>query len=280
MRENTKDYEHPEQVWKDVYHNQLVDLEEDRLQQNFPIALVIERIPKYSRFSSLIFLIIGALVCFIAAYMIPSNKSECGFWSSAFLNLGMGLISGCVLWYFTEHRSRIISGYEAVVKTMRKRYETLQLVLNDYLANPHFVLCNMKNFELACEWLRVHHNFILTMLSHFRYWNAILKGKMKPDFVNLTKVVDKKISQIGLGLELSAAKKTKEELRCLCGDVVRLEMDILKSYENRIETLEANVLDLRFGGRSLSRWDKLRRKCKGGEINDQIEFDIALERTK
>lgn len=277
MREKIKDFEHPEIVWKDVYHDQLVDLEEDRLPQSFPIARIIERIPKCSFFVSFSFLIIGAIVCFIVAYIMTSNKLECNFWSSVSLNLGMGLITGFVLWYFTSHRSRIISGYEAVVKTMRKRYETLQFVLNECLANPRFVLCNMDNQELACEWIYVHRNFILTMQSHFEYWDGVLKDKVDIDFGKVSMIIGKKLQDIGLHLENDILKKTKDDLRILCGDVYRLEIGILKSYENRIEILEAKVLDVQFGRRPLSRYEKLKRKQRGGKINDQISLDLALE---
>jgi hypothetical protein len=277
MREKNKDFEHPEQVWKDVYYNELIDLEEERLPQTFPIAHIIERIPSYSHFRSLIVLVLSALACFGVAWGMVSDKLSCGFWSSALLNLGMGLISGCVLWYFTEHRSRMVSGYEAVVKTMLKRYETLQVILNKGLANPHFVLYNMDNQELACEWIYVHRNFILTMQSHFEYWDGVLKDKVDIDFGKVSKIISKKLQDIGLHLENDILKKTKDDLRILCGDVYRLEIGILKSYENRIEILEAKVLDVQFGRRPLSRYEKLKRKQSGGKINDQISLDLALE---
>ena len=276
MREKIKDFEHPEQVWKDVYHDQLVDLEETHLPQSFPIARIIERIPKCSFFASFTFLIIGAIVCFVVAYIMTSNKLGCNFWSSVFLNLGMGLITGFVLWYFTDHRSRIKSGYEAVVKTMRKRYETLQVVLNECLANPHFVLSNMDNQELACEWIYVHRNFISTIQSHFNYWDVTLKNKVDIDFAKVSKIISEKIHDIGLDVEIDASKTSKEELRIICGDMQRLEMSILKSYEIRIEILEARILDLRFGRRPLSRWEKLERKQRGGKINDQIFVENSL----
>ena len=276
MREKIKDFENPERVWKDLYHNELCDLEEERLSQSFPIAHTLKWIPKYSIFAGLIFLIVGAMACFAVAYIIASNKSECGFWSSVLLNLGMGLISGIVIWCFTERRSRIERGYETIAKIMRKRLETLQVTLHEHLANPLFVLFNMRNRELACEWLRMHHNFILTIQSHFKYWDKILKGKIELGFGKLFKIIDEKLSDSDLGSDVNILKKSDEELRILCGNVSRLEMNILKSYENRIEILESNVLDVRFGRRPFT----LRRKGMGGKINDQIQFDIAMENLK
>ena len=270
----------PEHVWKEVYNERLVDLEEDCFQQEFPIALIVDRMPGYSRWSGWCWLFCGALIFFALAYCLSSHSLNCGFWGGLFLNLGMGLVAGVVLYWFTERRIRILSGCEAVAKTMRKRLETLRDVMNEHLGNPHFVLTNRGDAELTFQWLCVHQNFISTMMSHLKYWDRLLKGKVDLDFGRVVSLADMKIREIGSRLENESSDLTYEELRLLSGDVWRLETGIVKSYEKRIELLEAKVLDVRYGCRSVSSWGKLCRKCQGGLVTEQIKLDMALEKMK
>lgn len=272
-----KDYEHPEQVWKEVYYDQLVEVEEVGLHQAFPIQLVIERLPKYSRWSDMWQLVAGAMMCFGAAYCFSRHTLPCGFVSGAFLNLGMGIIVGILLAHFSDRRMRIIDGYEVVAKTMRNRMSTLQSILSNYLADPHFVLFNLGNKKLACEWLHVHQNFVLMMKAHFGYWDEKLKGKVNLGFEKVVTIADEKICDMGFVVQKNTLKMTQDELRVFCEEVWRLETGLLKSYEKRIELLEAKVLDVRFGAFPQTRWECLRDKCIGGRINDQIRIDFALE---
>lgn len=270
----------PEHVWKEVYNDQLVDLEVDWSSQKFPIALIVERMPGYSRWSDLCCLILGAVICFALAHCFTSHSLNCGFWSGLFLNLGMGLVAGVVLYWFTERRSRILSGYEVVSKTMRKRLETLQEVMRDGLGNPHFVLSTMDDSKLAFEWLRVHKAFILKMKSHFVYWERMLRGKIDLDFERVVSLIDVKVQKMGVLDEKDSSGLSREELRLLCGYTWRLETGMLNSYEKRIELLESKVLDVRYGGRPRSRCERLARKCKGGQVNEQINLDMALEKIR
>lgn len=270
----------PERVWKEVYNERLVDLEEERLRQEFPIAMIVDRMPVYSRWSGWGWLCCGALIFFALAYSLSNHSLNCGFWGGLFLNLGMGLVAGVVLYWFTERRIRILSGYEAVAKTMRKRLETLPQVMNEHLGNPHFVLTNLGDAKLAYQWLCVHQEFVLTMMSHLKYWDRLLKGKVDLDFGRVVSLAEKRVHEIGLRLGNESSDLTHEDLRLLSGDVWRLEIGIMKSYEKRIELLESKVLDVRYGARPRSLWVRLVRKCKGGQVNEQINLDMALEKIK
>lgn len=272
-----KDYEHPEQVWKDVYHNKLVELEEADLPQTFPIEPVLARIPKFSKWRDLWFLLVGALTCFSIAWYFSKHSLPCGFVSGVFLNLGMGIVAGIVLACFSERRTRVVNGYEVVSRTMRNRVGVLRLVLDECLVDPDFALFNLGKRDLACGWIRVHQNFVLTMKSHLEFWRTKLDGKIDLGFGAVVKTLDKKMQEIGLASGGNVLSMTQEELRVLCGNIWRVEMAVLKSYEKRIELLEARVLDVRFGTRPTTRRERLSKKSRGGSVNDQIKIDVAME---
>ena len=115
------------------------------------------------------------------------------------------------------------------------------------------------------------------MKAHFGYWDEKLKGKVNLGFEKVVTIADEKICDMGFVVQKNTLKMTQDELRVFCEEVWRLETGLLKSYEKRIELLEAKVLDVRFGAFPQTRWECLRDKCIGGRINDQIRIDFALE---
>ena len=164
MDDNTASYELPERIWKEVYHTDLENLEEDCREGIFTIAKIVNRLPRFSM--KMDWWAIGgmAMAFFVVAYLFSSHSRSCGFWSGLFLNLGMGIVSGLILFYFSERRTRVKSGYGVVAQTMRKRLALLRMVMDKRLENPHFVLFVQRDRARACQWIFVHHQFI--------YWVA------------------------------------------------------------------------------------------------------------
>ena len=169
MSEKIKDFDIPERVWKDVYHNLLYDLEEDRLRQRFPVSDVIERLPKVSLWMVYSGLIIAVVVFIVGALLLTDNKLSCGFFSSALLNLSMGLVSGLILFWLSNLIRKINDGYSDVIRIMHRRYKVLCKVQDEELKRPHFVLRTTEDKELTCEWIMVHRNFVFTMISHLKF---------------------------------------------------------------------------------------------------------------
>lgn len=269
-----RETELPERIWKHVYHTLLVDLEETGFRDPFPVAKVIQRLPVYSIRRGLFCLFILAGMSFVLAYVLSQVSPCCNFWGSVFLNLGMGVVAGLVLFWFSERKSRVVDGYSCVIEVMRRRLDMLRHVQEKELEDPYFVLLNKRDPDRARDWLHVHNNLIYSMKAHMAYWAEMLHNKVHIGFAEMVQEIEKELEHIGDVDQIGCKVDSAEQLRVLCGDVWRLEHGILVEYEHIINKFQDLILDVQFGCRPLSKWEHLKRKVPGGVITLQIKSDV------
>ena len=247
MREKMKDFDSPERVWKDVYHNLLYDLEEIRLRQRFPVSDVIERLPKASLWMVYSGLMIAVVVLFVAGWFGAKHELPCGFLSSASLNLGMGLVSGLMLFWLSDRIRKIIDGYSDVIRIMRRRYKVLCRVHDEELKRPYFVLRTTEDKELTCEWIMVHRNFVFTMISHLKFLKCSIEKKAIKSFMSDVLKAEEEGKRISESLKEPYSSLPYETVVQLSKDVWQLEVSILKMYEKGIRQLESCIYNIKYG---------------------------------
>lgn len=272
------DITNPERVWDSLYHNNLCDIEEDGIDQEFPNEKWIRRLPRFSFKWSLGVLIVGIISAIILSWFSRDGYDGSGWCSALFQNLAMGMVTGLVLLWFSNKQQRVISGYTSIVEVMRKRIESFRSTLAN-MRDPNFVFFNIGSFDAGRGWLHVHLNLIYVMESHLRYFNKHMKENF--GFGRLVEAISLRLKEIGDVDQRVINDRRDENIRVVCGDVWQLEQSILRDYEKIVNLIEEKMFNAKFGGKELTRFEKMQlRKGCSGDISRTIMHDVELEKMK
>lgn len=282
MQENSNEIvaemESPDQAWKSLYHNELYEVEEDGLNQEFPGEKMIRRLPRFSLNESLIVLLIGVVVSIGLSWQFRGGDGNDGWWSGLFQNLAIGMVAGWILLWFSNRQQRVVAGYTSLLDLMKKRLQTFRDVLSK-LRNPNFVFFNIGDYQAGIGWLHVHRNFILTMASHFRYFNKHMKEDV--GLGHYADCIANQLKKLGSVDQLISKDHSPDSIRRVCGDVWRLENSILVAYEKVINQIEERVFDVSLGKKELYRWEVMQNtKGSNGYITKEVLSDFMKEKSR
>ena len=274
----TAEMENPDRAWKSLYHDELSEVEEDGLDQEFPSEKMICRLPRFSLKKSLIMLLVGIVVSIGLSWQFRGCDGNDGWWSGVFQSLAMGMVSGWILLWFSNRQQSVASGYASLLDLMKRRLQTFRDVLS-MLRNPTFVFFNIGDYEAGIGWLQVHRNFILTMESHFRYLNKHMKEEV--GLGHYADCIANQLKKLGSVDQLMSKDISPDCIRKVCGDVWKLERSILAAYGNVINQIEERVFDVRFGKKTLYRWEEMKNSTgTNGSITKEVLSDFMKERSR
>ncbi len=276
--EAAAEMENPDQAWKSLYHNELAEVEEARLDQEFPCEKMIRRLPRFSLKESLIVLLIGIGVSIGLSWHFRGSDNDSGWWSGLFQNLAMGMVSGWILLWFSNRQQCVVTGYTSLIDLMKKRLQTFRDVLSE-LRDPNVMFFNIGDYEAGIGWLLVHVNFIHTMESHFRYFNKYMKEDV--GLGHYADCIANQLKKLGSVDQLISKDYSPDSIRKVCGDVWELESSILAVYGKVINQIEERVFDVRLGKKALYRWEEMQNaKGTNGSITKEVLSDFMREKSK
>ena len=241
-----EDVRNPDGVWKNIYHNVLVEVEEDEMEQHFRLEELLRRLPTFSLKKSLGCLVGAAVMFSFLSWCMRSADGNCAWWSGLFLNLAMGMVSGVVLLCYSNRQQGVVAGYGAVVLVLRERLNAFR-VAESGLFDPLFAFQTQRNLDLGVAWMHVHINFIWTMKSHLKYLHKMLDGKVELGIAQIIERIESRLAGLE-GVERRIHEVHSEEcLRKACSDVWELERFVLTNYEKLINTLQMKIYAQQFG---------------------------------